>query len=268
MLTMLCDGIWVRQSDFCQSNAVIVAGPDGALLIDPGVHGDDLLELADDLAGRELTVAAGFATHPHWDHLLWHPAFGSVPRYGTARCADAAGASLEDATAMAELLISGAPLDLLGQITAWPPDAGRFPWDGPRIQILEHQGHAPGHAALLIEPGVLVAGDMLSDVEIPLLDLSPGVRDPLGDYRDGLELLAGAADDVTVLVPGHGSWTSSPAVLRARIDADHAYLDALAAGASNADPRVAPGAAYGADWLPGEHQRQLERLSRAEPGTG
>jgi hypothetical protein len=28
-------------------------------------------------------VVAGFSAHPHWDHLLWHPRFGDVPRYAT-----------------------------------------------------------------------------------------------------------------------------------------------------------------------------------------
>ena len=38
-------------------------------------------------------------------------------------------------------------------------------------EIVEHQAHAIGHAALLLaDRGVLLAGDMLSDVLIPLLD--------------------------------------------------------------------------------------------------
>ena len=32
-----------------------------------------------------------------------------------------------------------------------PPKLALVPWDGPRIRIVEHQAHAPGHAALLIE---------------------------------------------------------------------------------------------------------------------
>ena len=32
-------------------------------------------------------VVAGFSTHPHWDHLLWHARLGATPRYATARCA-------------------------------------------------------------------------------------------------------------------------------------------------------------------------------------
>jgi glyoxylase-like metal-dependent hydrolase (beta-lactamase superfamily II) len=70
-------------------------------------------------------------------------------------------------------IVEQVPLDLLGLITGLPADTGRIPWDGPQVRILEHQAHAPGHAALLIdESGVLIAADMLSDVLIPLLDLN------------------------------------------------------------------------------------------------
>jgi glyoxylase-like metal-dependent hydrolase (beta-lactamase superfamily II) len=62
---------------------------------------------------------------------------------------------------------------------------------GPQVRIIEHQAHAPGHAALLIEErGVLVAGDMLSDVLIPMLDLN-GTADWLpGVHARQLQLLA------------------------------------------------------------------------------
>ena len=66
------------------------------------------------------------------------------------------------------------------------------------------KAHAPGHAALLIEErGVLVAGDMLSDVLIPMLDLND-TADPIEDYLAGLRLLEGVAGDVDVLVPATG----------------------------------------------------------------
>ena len=64
------------------------------------------------------------------------------------------------------------PLELLGLITGLPAEATQIPWDGPKVRIIEHQAHAHGHAALLMEERrVLVAGDMLSDVLIPMLDV-------------------------------------------------------------------------------------------------
>src|SRR5215471_20312366 len=90
MLTEVASGVWVRQSELFQSNAVVLRGEHGVLLVDPGIDGDDLAELADDIAGLGETVAAGFSTHPHWDHVLWHARFGEVPRYGTAQGAKVA----------------------------------------------------------------------------------------------------------------------------------------------------------------------------------
>jgi glyoxylase-like metal-dependent hydrolase (beta-lactamase superfamily II) len=200
-------------------------------------------------------VVAGFSTHPHWDHLLWHAKFGDVPRYGTALCATAAHAQLADARGKAAQLAPGAPLELIGTITPLPAAAGYVPWAGPAVRIIEHRAHAPGHAALLIEHcAVLVAGDMLSDVEIPLLDLSSA--DPHGDYLIALQLFDDVVSDVAVVVPGHGA-LARDSEIRSRIDADQAYVQALQQGCDPDDPRVGPLATYGQDWLPGEHQRQL-----------
>src|SRR5262249_15649014 len=157
--------------------------------IDPGVYDHELSTLANDLRELGQPVVAGFSTHPHWDHLLWHAHLGSPPRYGTARCAATVRARLSAAAAKARPAPLTPPdiseqveVDLLGGIDGLPPEAARIPWDGPRIRILVHQAHAPGHAALVIEEhGVLVAGDMLSDVLIPMLDFSASA-DPISDH--------------------------------------------------------------------------------------
>lgn len=259
MLRQLAPDVLIHQSEFCRSNAVVVLSPAGALLIDPGVYGHELAAIAHHLSESGLSVVAGFSTHPHWDHLLWHAAFGAAPRYGTARCAAIARDRLSDARAKASRIDEQIPVDLLGLITGLPAATTRIPWDGPAVRIIEHQAHAPGHAALLIEQhGVLVAGDMLSDVEIPLLDLD-GTSDPIDDYLTALRLFEAVAGDVDVVVPGHGS-VGAAGQLRARIDQDRAYMHALRCGHAPDDPRVGPSATYGRDWLPGEHQRQVQHL--------
>ena len=229
MLRQVAEGVLIHESEFCQSNAVVVPGGAGVLLIDPGVLGDEMDCLANDLRELGQPVVAGFSTHPHWDHLLWHPRLGAAPRYGTARCAATVRDRLPDASAKARVaerlippdIVEQIPLDLLGLITGLPAETARIPWDGPQVRIVEHQAHAPGHAALLIEErGVLVAGDMLSDVLIPMLDVN-GAADPIEDYLAALRLLEGTADGVDVLVPGHGSVGRADQV-RARIDQDRA----------------------------------------------
>jgi glyoxylase-like metal-dependent hydrolase (beta-lactamase superfamily II) len=203
VLRQVAKGVLIHESEFCRSNAVVVHGRAGVLLIDPGVHDYEMAALANDLSDSGQAVVAGFSTHPHWDHLLWHARLGAAPRYGTARCAATARDRLSDGRGKARLaqlippdIAEQIPLDLLGLITGLPAGTARIPWDGPQVRIIEHQAHAPGHAALLIEErGVLVAGDMLSDVLIPLLDLND-TADPIGDYLAALRLLEGVAGDV------------------------------------------------------------------------
>jgi len=83
MLNQVADGVWVRQSAWVWSNAIAVRGEGGFILVDPGIDGADQNQPADDLGRLGLAVVAGFSTHPHWDHLLWHPRFGDAPRYAT-----------------------------------------------------------------------------------------------------------------------------------------------------------------------------------------
>jgi len=275
VLRQVAEGVLIHQSEFIQSNAVVVQGRAGVLLIDPGIKGSELVCLAGDLSDSGQTVVTGFSTHPHWDHLLWHAKLGKAPRYGTARCAATVRNLLSDAGWKARVagmlppdIAEEIPLDdLFGLITGLPADTARIPWDGPQVRIVEHQAHAPGHAALLIEErGVLVAGDMLSDVLIPMLDLND-TADPIADYLAALRLLEGAADDVDVLVPGHGSSGGADQV-RARIEQDRAYVHALRDAGVPGDPRVGPSATFGKDWLPGVHERQLQHLARRSERDG
>jgi glyoxylase-like metal-dependent hydrolase (beta-lactamase superfamily II) len=105
-----------------------------------------------------------------------------------------------------------------------PAETARIPWDGP-----------------------------------PMLDLND-TADLIEDYLAALRLLEGAADDVDVLVPGHGSIGGADQVHR-RIGRDRAYVHALRDAGVSGDPRLGP-SAYGKDFLPGVHARQLQGLAR------
>jgi glyoxylase-like metal-dependent hydrolase (beta-lactamase superfamily II) len=239
VLNEVADGVWVRQSEWVWSNAIAVRAEGGLILVDPGIAGSDLQQLADDTDRLGLPVLAGFSTHPHWDHLLWHPRFGDVPRYATPAGAHAASQARERGQAMAAESASGIPLELLGLVTPLPTGGGPVPGE-----IIEHQGHAIGHAAVLLaDRGVLLAGDMLSDVLIPLLD--PRRPGQLGAYETALDRLGEAARHADVLVPGHGAVAEGPEVA-ARFAADRAYIDGLRRGAESADARLGPDS----DWLP------------------
>jgi glyoxylase-like metal-dependent hydrolase (beta-lactamase superfamily II) len=245
-LTQVADGVWVRQSEWVWTNSIVVRGEDGLILVDPGIEGSELDELADDVDRLGIPVVAGFSTHPHWDHLLWHARFGDVPRYATAACAQLAGEARERAQAMAAESAEGIPLELVALVTPLPADGGPVPGE-----IIEHQAHAVGHAAILLaDRGVLLAGDMFSDVLIPLFD--PRQDGQVGAYETALDRVGEAARHVDVLVPGHGAVAEGPEVA-ARVAADRAYIDALRRGEEPIDARL------DADWLSGPHQSNLEQ---------
>ena len=275
MLKQVAEGVLVHQSELLQNNTVVVQGRAGVLVVDAGITGDEMACLANDIRALGQPVVAGFSTHPDWDHVLWHPDLGEAPRYGTARCA----ALMRDLRSSVDWkahvteglppeIADDIPLDLFGLITDLPAGTAQIPWDGPQVRIIEHPAHAPGHAALLIEEsGVLVAGDMLSDVFIPMLDDFNSTNDPIEDYLSGLRLLEGVADDVDVLIPGHGS-VGSAGEVRERIKQDRAYVHALRDGHAPSDPRIGPSAKPGWEWVSDIHAGQAQSLAQRRDRDG
>ncbi|WP_026372815.1 MBL fold metallo-hydrolase [Agrococcus lahaulensis] len=269
-LEPIAEGVLVHESACIQSRSTVVLGATGALVVDPGITRAELAAIAAALRELEQPAVAAFATHPDWDHTLWHAELGDAPRYGTAACV-AAMAQLRGGPDWQEELApwlppefaGDIPMELLGLITAVPDASTHVPWDGPAVRILEHRAHAAGHAALFVEErGVLVAGDMVSDVLVPFVDL--GGPDPIEDYLAGLDVLEGVADAVDVIVPGHGS-TGDQAELRARIALDRAYVTALRDGREPDDPRIGPSAPL--EWMTDVHRAQTDALAalRASP---
>ena len=257
-LAEVAPGILVRQSSFALTNTTVITGGRGqALVVDPGVTVEELADLSRSMAVRGLRVAVGFSTHPHWDHVLWCGDLGAVPRYAASR---AVRIAQEERPGMVEMLERSAPghdLALFGDLTPLPAGSAAIPWDGPMAGAITHHGHAPGHTALFLpDAGILLAGDMLSDVEVPLLDLVES--DPLADYRRGLERLA-AVEGVRVLIPGHGH-VGDAGEFRRRVDADVRYLDDLEHGREIHDGRLA-GAP---EWLLRSHAAQVRHARHRE----
>jgi glyoxylase-like metal-dependent hydrolase (beta-lactamase superfamily II) len=225
-------GAWVATSRrYATTSTVLLDGTGGAVVVDPAWDPDELAAIPADLTTLGVRCVAGLATHEHYDHVLWHPDLGGVPRWATAGTVDRLGAERDRLLApLAEYLTP----DLIAIAGRLDPLVGdHLPWDGPPARVVVHDAHAPAHLALLVEStGVLVAGDMLSDVELPM----PASGDlTLDTYLAGLERLAEAVSSATLLIPGHGTPTRDP---MARLDADRRYLDDLLSGRPSADPRI------------------------------
>lgn len=250
-------GVLVATSRVMRTTTTLVVRDRSGVLVDPAWRPDELVALADDLDALGVRVTAGVSTHPHHDHLLWHPRFGDVPRWASARAVAEAAARREELHA-ALLADPGEsfPADVLalfGRVTPLPGSeevgsvvsvpapfapsdvrarAEAAPDPDPLL-LITHDAHAPGHVAVWLPArGALLVGDMLSDAELPL----PFDPDDLPAYLAGLEVLAPYVAAATVLVPGHGTPTYEPL---ARLDADRRYLDDVLAGRTPDDPRLA-----------------------------
>ncbi len=243
--------VFVATADLYVTNSTVLSdGHGGCLVIDPAVTAGEVADLAADLRELSLRPRAGFATHPHWDHVLWSSELGDVPRYASAL---AAATAERERAGLIDAVQGSAPghaIELFGRLTPLErPNA--IGWDGLNAFVVTHHGHAPGHSALFLpESATLIAGDMCSDIEIPLLDF--GRPDPVGDYQAGLDRLAELP--ARQVVPGHGT-VGDAAEFRRRIELDRAYLASLTRGQDLRDPRPL------ADWLVAEHERQARWVS-------
>jgi hydroxyacylglutathione hydrolase len=253
-LTEIAAGVFVATSSYAMTTSTVVAGGGECLLIDPAVTVAELARLAASLARLGLRPGVAWSTHPHWDHVLWSAELGDAPRYAAPAAVTTTETERDGIVDGAEKSAPGHNLSLLGRLTAL--DASAIGWDGPEARIIVHNGHAPGHGAVFLpETGVLIAGDMCSEVEIPLLDTVEA--DPLGDYRTGLERLA-SVPGVRQVVPGHGH-VGDAAEFRRRLALDFAYLEGLARGDPVTDPRLTEDSAA---WIRDTHDEQVRYYRR------
>ena len=231
-LSEIAPGVWVAQSRFyAQNSTVLLDGHGGAIVVDPAYYADELAAIPPDLAALGVRAVAGISTHMHYDHVLWHPDLGDVPRWstpGTVR------ETVENRDAVVADLVGALPddlVDLAARLT--PYDGDLVEWSGPTLRLHVHDAHAPHHLALeLPDLGVLLAGDMLSDLELPY----PADDDTdLVTYRTGLESLGDVVRRSRVLVPGHGRVSTNPVE---RWDADRRYLDDLEERGISDDQRI------------------------------
>lgn len=227
--TDLGDGIQVRQSRGYWLNSVVLLDPEVTWVVDPGLYPDELDELAGTVGRAQPEQVVLAFTHGDWDHVFgrWH-----WPRARTL-AHDRFAAFLRTH----ERGIRGEQQRLeREQNVRWPhpfqpfrPDEAvsgqRFLKSGSWKLVLRD---APGHSDNMLtlhlpEQRLLIAADMLSDLEIPSLHAPPS------DYRRTLETLLPMAENgaLETLVPGHGAIARGAEAVRARFRADLAYLDEL-----------------------------------------
>ena len=200
-------GVLVRRSLAFAMNSVLLLDRDHTVAVDPGVLPSEILDLykvTDAEGTAQVTLAF---THAHWDHVLgrpWWPGAATIAhdRFAATVHRDAARI-LEEARNIArehdqtwdrgftpfvpDQAVSGLHFTKIGQ------------W---RLVLRDAPGHSDSQLTIhVVDHGVLIAADMLSDEEPPILN---GPSRPYLETLRGLEpLVRGGA--ISIVIPGHGS---------------------------------------------------------------
>jgi glyoxylase-like metal-dependent hydrolase (beta-lactamase superfamily II) len=198
-------------------------------VIDSPVLPDELDALPGVLEQAGFPVSGLLATHADWDHLLGRLAFPDA----SLGCGESTAQRLHDEPGRAQRVLRAfdeehyipreRPLALAGIQPLPVPGKLSLGSEGFELELHPAPGHtADGTAYVIPSAGVLVCGDYLSPVEIPMISGGGSVI----DYIDTLERLSPLVDAATTVVPGHGGPIPASDARRIR-DEDIAYLRAL-----------------------------------------
>jgi glyoxylase-like metal-dependent hydrolase (beta-lactamase superfamily II) len=218
--------VLVATSRVWQTTCTILRSGEEGFVVDSPVLPDELDVLPAVVEQSGFPFSGLLVTHGDWDHLLARAAFPGA----ALGCAETTAARLTGAPGEPqrklrafddEHYVERAPLTL-GQLEALPVP-GRLELGDQELELHPTEGHTEdGMAIWMPSRGVLIAGDYLSPVEIPMIS-EGGSRSAYLATLTRLEPLVEQADWV---VPGHGEpldGTRALAILRE----DRAYLEAL-----------------------------------------
>lgn len=148
----IAQGVLVATSRVMSTTSTVLVGGGRALVIDPAWLPSELEALADEAAGLDLEAIGGFATHAHHDHPLWHPGFGDAPRWASHPNAWLAETEREALLAHLGPDFPTPLAELMGRVTGCREIPAASVPSGVDIELIVHNGHAPGHSALWL-PG-------------------------------------------------------------------------------------------------------------------
>jgi glyoxylase-like metal-dependent hydrolase (beta-lactamase superfamily II) len=216
--------VLVATSRVYQTTCTAICSGDEGFVVDSPIFPDELEVLPAVLEQAGFPVSGLLATHRDWDHMLGRLAFPGAA-LGVAETTAAAltgdpGGVQRDLRAWDEENYVERPAPLgVGQIQALPVP-GHVELGEHELELHPADGHtADGMAVWAPWAQVLVCGDYLSPVEIPMLSPS-GSRE---GYLATLERLRPLVERAQWVVPGHGS-PSDRARALAILEEDVRYL--------------------------------------------
>jgi glyoxylase-like metal-dependent hydrolase (beta-lactamase superfamily II) len=220
-------GVLVATSRVFQTACTVVRDGDECFVVDSPVLPDELEVLPALLEQAGFPFTGLLATHGDWDHVLGRLAFPDaalgVAETTAARLTAEPGDAARKLRAFDDELYLERPAPLsLGQVQALPVP-GKLDVGDETIELHPTEGHVPDGMALWLGwAGVLVAGDFLSPVEIPMLS-EGGSRSA---YLATLERLRPLVEQAEHVVAGHGGAIDARRALSI-LDEDVAYLTGL-----------------------------------------
>jgi glyoxylase-like metal-dependent hydrolase (beta-lactamase superfamily II) len=206
------------------TGAVALRGGDEGFVVDSPVYPDELDALPAVLEQAGFPVSGLLATHADWDHVLGRLAFPGA----ALGCAETSAARLTGHPGEAQramrvfddehYVVRDAPLSL-GQVQALPVP-GKLEVGDHELELHPADGHTEDGMAIWAPwARVLIAGDYLSPVEIPMIS-ETGSRE---GYLATLERLRPLVEQADWVVPGHGGPIDGARAL-AILREDVAYL--------------------------------------------
>lgn len=228
------DVIVVVSRAYATAAVLVRGGPSEGFLIDSPVFPDELDVLAAVAAQAEFPVVGLLATHADWDHLLGGYAFPEAPlgaaESTAARLISEVGTPQRQLRAFDEEMYVTRPRPLSLPGAQQLPVPGHVDVGERSLELHPTEGHTVDGMALWAEwAGVLIAGDYLSPVEIPMLSESGSVS----AYLATLTRLEPLVERAAHVVPGHGGAVEGERAL-AILREDRAYLEALASQGADA----------------------------------
>jgi glyoxylase-like metal-dependent hydrolase (beta-lactamase superfamily II) len=223
----LHEDVIVVTSRAYQTTCTLVRSGGEAFCIDSPVFPDELEILPAVATQAGFDVVGLLATHADWDHLLGGYAFPEAPlatgELSVARLANEPGVAQRELREFDEDLYVERPKPLALPTPQQLPVPGHVGIGGQELELQPADGHTPDGMAVYVPwARVLVCGDYLSPVEIPMFNPGASAEAYLATLRR-LEAMVEQSDHV---VPGHGGAIDAgraAAILRE----DVAYLEGL-----------------------------------------
>jgi glyoxylase-like metal-dependent hydrolase (beta-lactamase superfamily II) len=226
----LHEDVVVATSRVYQTTCTLVRSGGEAFCIDSPILPDELEILPAVAEQSGFSVVGLLATHADWDHLLGRYAFPEAP----LGCAETTAGRLINEPGAAQRALREfdeehyverpRPLSLPGAQRL--PVPGKLEVGEQELELQPADGHTEDGMAVWIPwARVLVCGDYLSPVEIPMLHAKGAVP----AYLATLARLEPLVEQAELVVPGHGApidGTRAAAILHE----DRAYLEALQHG--------------------------------------